>query len=423
MATRRIHALTATGISKVRKSGYYSDGGGLYLQVAPGGAKTWIFRYTRNTADGKTARPEMGLGGIHALTLAQARVKAATYRNQVLSGTDPIAARNEGELAVRLKQARTITFSESAKRYIETQKAAWKNAKHADQWRNTITTYCEPVFGHLAVADVSTDLVLRVLEPMWTTKSETASRLRGRIESLLDWAKSKGYRTGDNPAAWKGHLDTILPAPSKVKPVKHFAALPFSEMSDFMQTLRGRDGIAARALEFCILTAVRSGELRGAVWEEIDLDGKTWTIPAARMKMKREHRVPLSNAAIAVLKGMEKMKHGAYVFPSSRPNKPLSDMTLTAVLRRMDRDDITVHGFRSTFRDWAAERTNFAREVAEMALAHSIGDAVEAAYRRGDLFEKRRDLMQTWATYCGKKSAVVIPIADSNSRVTARGRR
>ena len=237
--------------------------------------------------------------------------------------------------------------------------------------------------------------------------------LRGRIASVLDWAKSKGYRTGDNPAAWKGHLDTILPQSSKVKTVKHFAALPFAQMGAFMKELRAREGIAARALEFCILTAVRSGEVRGATWDEIDMKAKTWTIPAARMKMKREHRVPLSDAAVAVLEAMKAKKTGDFVFPSARETKHQSDMTLTAVLRRMQRADITVHGFRSTFRDWAAERTNFAREVAEMALAHSIGDAVEAAYRRGDLFEKRTDLMQTWAAFCANTSAVVIPIANS----------
>ena len=237
MGTRKIHTLTATGISKLRKAGYYSDGGGLYLQVAPGGAKTWLFRYTRQPASGKSTRPEMGLGPVHALTLVQARDKAAICRNQVLNSIDPIVARTAGELAARLKQARTITFSDAAKQYIEMQKAAWKSGKHTDQWRNTIKTYCEPIFGHLATADVNTDLVLQVLDPIWTTKSETASRLRGRIESVLDWAKSKGYRTGDNPAAWRGHLETILPAPGNVKPVKHFPALPFTEMGDFMKGL------------------------------------------------------------------------------------------------------------------------------------------------------------------------------------------
>jgi integrase len=419
MATRKIHTLTAVAVSKARKAGYYADGGGLYLQVAPTGAKTWIFRYSRQTPGGKTARPEMGLGGLNALTLAQARERAATCRNQVLNGMDPIAARKAGELAMRLEQAKTITFSAAAKSYIDSQKAGWKNAKHADQWTSTIETYANPVFGNLAVADISTDLVLRAIEPIWTAKNETASRLRGRIESVLDWAKSKGHRAGDNPAAWKGHLDAILPKPSKVQTVTHFPALPFAQMGDFMKALRQRDGIAARALEFCILTAVRSGEVRGATWAEIDMDAKIWTIPAARMKMKREHRVPLSDAAMAVLKGMKKVRHGEYVFPGARGNKPLSDMTLTAVLRRMERADITVHGFRSSFRDWASERTNFSREVAEMALAHSIGDAVEAAYRRGDLFEKRRNLMQAWTSYCDQATAEVISIGKAKARKAA----
>lgn len=416
MATRKIHTLTATAVSKAHKAGYYSDGGGLYLQVAPGGAKTWIFRYSRKTLDGKTARPEMGLGGLHALSLAQARDKARTCRNQVLNGMDPIAARKASELALRLEQARAITFSDAAKQYIELNKSGWKNAKHADQWTNTIAMYCEPVFGHLAVAAIDTALVLRVIEPIWSKKTETASRLRGRIESVLDWAKSKGYRTGDNPAAWKGHLDAILPSPGKVKTVNHFAALPFAQIAEFMKALRARDGIAARALEIAILTAARSGEVRGATWSEIDFEAATWTIPAARMKAKREHKVPLSGAAIAVLNGLKGVRDGEYVFPTARASKPLSDMALTEVLRRMERSDITAHGFRSTFRDWAAERTNFSREVCEMALAHTIGDAVEAAYRRGDLFDKRRALMNAWASFCGNEPAVVIPIADSKRR-------
>lgn len=419
MATRKIHTLSATGISKLREAGYYADGGGLYLQVAPGGAKTWIFRFSWKDRDGEVKRREMGLGGLIALTLAQAREKAATCRNQVLNGLDPIATRKAGELAMRLEQAKTITFSEAAKQYIAQNKAGWKNAKHADQWVNTIETYCGPVFGHLAVADVNTALVLRVLEPIWNEKTETASRLRGRIESVLDWAKSKEFRAGDNPAAWRGHLDAVLPSPGKVKQETHFAALPFTEIGDFMKALRGRDGIAASALEFCILTAVRSGEVRGATWREFDLEAKTWTIPAARMKAKREHKVPLSDAAITVLERMKAIEHSELVFPSTRTDRPLSDMTLSAVLRRMDRTDITVHGFRSTFRDWCAERTNFSREVAEMALAHAIGDAVEAAYRRGDLFEKRRALMEAWAGFCRNESAVVIPIADSKRRKSA----
>jgi integrase len=408
--------LTATGISKTRKVGYHADGGGLYLQVAPTGAKTWIFRFTRRNAEGKGTRREMGLGGLNALTLAQARQKAATCRHQVLNSIDPISARNAGELANRLERARTITFAEAAKQYIASQKAGWKNAKHAEQWTNTIETYCGPVFGRLAVADVSTDLVLRVLEPIWPTKTETASRLRGRIESVLDWAKSKGYRTGDNPAAWKGHLDTVLAQPSKVKEVKHHPALPFAQMGDFLKALRQRPGIAAKAVEFGILTAARSGEVRGAQWAEFDLEAKTWTVPAERMKMKREHRVPLSDSAVAIVESMAKLKQGDLVFPAARAKAPMSDMTLTAVLRRMERTDITVHGFRSTFRDWAAECTDYPNHVVEMALAHAIGGAVEAAYRRGDLFEKRRDLMQAWADYFEQQVASVIPMKGAKRR-------
>ena len=415
MGTRRIHALTATGISKLRKTGYHADGGGLYVQVASSGAKTWVFRYSRKRPDGKTTRPEMGLGGTHALTLAQARDKASTCRNQLANGIDPLTARTAENVATRLRQARTITFADAATQYIATHETSWKSAKHATQWRNTITKYCGPVFGNLAIADVNTDLVLQVLEPIWPTKCETASRLRGRIESVLNWAKSKGYRTGENPAAWKGHLDATLPSTSKVKNVKHLPALPFVEMPKFMSELRKREGVAARAVEFCILTAARSGEIRGATWSEIDLTAKTWTIPAGRMKMKREHCVPLSDPAINVLMSMQALKHSDYVFPGTREKKSLSDMSLTAVLRRMsdrketdcgrrwvDKDgrDIVVHGFRSTIRDWVAECTDHTTDVVEMALAHAIKSKVEAAYRRGDLLEKRRHLMTDWAAYC-----------------------
>lgn len=410
MGNQNIHKLTATGIAKLKKVAYHSDGGGLYIQVVASGAKTWIFRYTRRGNDNGT-RPEMGLGSAQSLTLAQARVKAAFCRNQLAIGIDPLTARTAGELAARLVQTKTITFSDAATQYIDMHEASWRNAKHVAQWRSTLNRYCGPVFGDIAVADVDRDLVFRVLEPIWSTKSETASRLRGRIESVLGWAKSKGYRTGDNPAAWKGHLDAALPATNKVKQVTHHAALPFSEMGQFITALRDRVGIAARALEFGILTAVRSGEVRGAKWDEIDLSGRKWTIPAARMKMKIEHSVPLSAPAVSILEEMKKLSLGDFIFPGSKDKKPLSDMTLMAVLKRMDRTTITVHGFRSTFRDWTSECTNHTREVVEMSLAHAIDNKTEAAYRRGKLFEKRAILMADWAEYCGTVTVSGIKVA------------
>ncbi len=401
MAQRKLHALSAVEVRKLRVPAYYGDGGGLYLQISPAGTKSWIFRYTEKLT---AKRREMGLGSVQTLGLAEARDQSALYRSQLLNGLDPLAVRDAERRAQQLDEARSITFADVAKQYIDSHRSGWANAKHADQWSSTVATYCGPVLGHVPIADINTELVLKCIEPIWSTKTETATRVRGRIEAILAYAKSRGLRTGENPAQWRGHLDQALPKPSKVAAVEHHAALPFAEIGGFMQALRLREGIAARAMEFAILTAARSGEVRGATWEEFDLVARTWTIPAAKMKAKREHRVPLSKRAIAVLRGMEAFRRGACVFPSSIMNKPLSDMTLSAVLRRMDRDDITVHGFRSSFRDWAAEETDFSGEVIEMSLAHAIGNKVEAAYRRGDLFEKRRELMTDWAKYCTARS-------------------
>lgn len=304
-----------------------------------------------------------------------------------------------------------MTFDACAAAYIGAHETGWRNAKHRDQWRNTLSTYANPVFGSRPVQAIDVGLVMKALEPIWQTKPETASRLRGRIEAVLDWATVRGYRQGDNPARWRGHLDKLLPARNKIRSVEHHAALPYDETAEFLAMLRSQEGIGARALEFLILTAARTGEVIGAQRDEIDLDEKVWIVPAARMKAGREHRVPLSPAAVAVLERMKESCEGDFVFPGGRRNKPLSNMALLAVLRRMGRGDLTAHGFRSTFRDWAAERTNFPREVAEAALAHTVGDKVEAAYRRGDLFDKRRQLMEAWARFSAiGKAPEVVPL-------------
>ena len=304
----------------------------------------------------------------------------------------------------RLNAAKAMTFRDCAARYIASHRAGWRNPKHAAQWEATLATYAGPVMGGLSVQAIDTALVLKVLEPIWTTKPETAGRVRGRIESVLDWAKVRGYRAGENPARWRGHLDKLLPARSKVRRVEHHAALPYAELPGFLMSLRDQEGIAARALEFAIVTAARTGEVIGARWSEIDLLEKIWTVPPGRMKAGKEHRVPLSARALAILEEMQPHRHAedSFVFPGAKLGRPLSNMAFLMLLRRMGRDDLTAHGFRSSFRDWAAERTNFPSEVAEMALAHMVGSKVEAAYRRGDLFEKRSRLMAAWATFCNE---------------------
>jgi len=393
-----------------RKPGYYPDGGGLYLQVSESGSKSWLFRYVLH---GKER--QMGLGPFHTVTLADARTKAVDCRKLLLAKIDPIDARNAEQAGKALDAARSITFNECATAYIKAHRAGWKNAKHADQWTNTIETYCGPVFGALPVQGVDTGLVQKVLGPIWTEKHETATRLRGRIESVLNWATSQGYRKGDNPARWRGHLENLLPAISKRRRVQHHPALPYAELAAFIASLRTQEGIAAKALEFTILTAARTGEVIGARPDEFDLDAALWTIPAKRMKAEKEHRVPLSPRAVAIVREMLKAHKGAFVFPGGKEGKPQSNMAMLELLKRMERGDLTVHGFRSTFRDWASERTNYPREVCEMALAHAVSDQVEAAYRRGDLFEKRRRLMAEWARHCEnpKSTGKVVSLARS----------
>lgn len=392
-AANRLSSLTVT---RTTKPGLYADGGGLYLQITAAGVKSWLFRYM---LAGKARG--MGLGPVHTIGLAEARARALDCRRQLLDGIDPIDSRNAERATQQIEQAAEMTFKQCAEKYIEAHRAGWKSAKHADQWTNTLTTYADPVFNSQPVSAIDTTLVMKVLEPIWATKTETASRLRGRIESVLDWATVRGYRTGENPARLKGHLETLLPKRSRVQKVAHHPALPYTEVATFTKTLRSQEGTAARALEFLILTATRTNEVIGATWSEFDLDEGVWAIPADRMKMRKEHRVPLSAHAIAIVKAQEDVKRGDYVFPGARDKKPLSNMAMLQLLERMKRDDITVHGFRSTFRDWAGETTHYPREVCEAALAHGIKDKAEAAYARGDLFAKRASLMEDWAEFAG----------------------
>jgi integrase len=378
----------------------YPDGLGLYLRVGSSGAKSWVFRYRVDNR-----RRDMGLGPVHTVSLADAREKAAGCRRLRLDRVDPLQRREAERVTERLEAARRMTFRDCAEAYIEVHKAGWRNAKHGDQWRSTLATYAYPVVGELPAQTVDTALVMKILEPIWAMKTETASRVRGRIESVLDWATVRELRRGENPARWRGHLENLLPKRAKVQTVQHHPALPYAEMSPLMALIREQDGISARALEFLILTATRTSETIHASWSEIDMSNGIWIIPATRIKAGKEHRVPLSTAAVTVLIAMQNVRHGSFVFPGGRPGNGLSNMALLKLLERIGRGDLTAHGFRSTFRDWAAERTNFPRDVAEMALAHTIGDKVEAAYRRGDLFEKRRKLMEAWASYCAAPPA------------------
>lgn len=399
-----INKLTSLGVKKITKRGYYGDGGGLWLQVSPSGSKSWTFRFTLN---GRSR--EMGLGSIHTISLSEAREMARNCRKLLRDGIDPIRQRKEGLAARRLASARSITFDACASAYIEAHKSGWRNAKHAAQWGSTLARYASPVFGDLPVAGIDTALVMKCLEPIWKEKAETASRVRGRIEAVLDWAAVRGYRQGENAARWKGHLDKLLPSKSKIQRVTHHRALPYRCIGVFLAQLRTRAGIAALALEFTILTAARTGEVIAANWDEIDLAAKTWTLPANRMKSHKEHRIPLCSRAVEILETVKPL-HREWVFPSGRGH--LSSGAMTMLLRRMGRD-LTVHGFRSTFRDWCAEMTAYPREVAEMALAHSVGNAVEAAYRRGDMLEKRARLMTDWARFCQEglpDSASITPI-------------
>lgn len=392
---RKAKELSALEVGRLTSPGHHAVGGvaGLYLYVVDSGARSWVLRTTVGSK-----RRHMGLGGFPEVPLAKAKEKARAAKEQITQGIDPIAQRIAIASSLKAQQATEITFEKAAQTYIEAHGESWKSPKHRAQWSATLMTYAYPHFGNLLVKDIVQEHVLKALEPIWKTKTETATRLRGRIESILDWATVRKYRTGDNPARWKGHLDKLLPAPGKIQKVEHHKALPASQMPAFIKDLRTREGLAARALEFAILCASRSGEVRGAQWAEIDMGQAIWVIPAERMKAGKEHRVPLSVQALQLLKSIPKSEAGDWVFTSAT-GKPLSDMALTTVLRRMKVDAVP-HGFRSTFRDWAGEMTNHPRDVAEQALAHTLENKVEAAYRRGDALEKRRFMMQEWADYC-----------------------
>ncbi|MBZ9859723.1 tyrosine-type recombinase/integrase [Mesorhizobium sp. CA12] len=375
------------------KHGRHSDGGGLYLNVSPSGSKSWLFMWVRN---GK--RREMGFGAYPAITLASARKRAGEYRAAVAEGRDPIAE--------KAKEAEP-TFGECADKFLASMEPSWRNDKHRAQWRMTLTEYCETIRSK-RVSEVGTDEVLEVLLPIWSSKPETASRLRGRIERVLDYAKAKGWRIGENPALWRGHLKNVLPARQRLSR-GHHAAMPYVDVPAFVQRLRDSDAMAARALEFLILTAARSGEVYGAEWSEFDLDKATWVIPADRMKAATEHRVPLSKSALAIVKSLYESRVSKFIFPGQRATDqrtdwPLSSSAMEMLMRRMKVDAYTVHGFRSAFRDWAGDETGFPREIAEAALAHRVGDATERAYRRADAVERRRKLMTAWAEFLNKRA-------------------
>jgi integrase len=402
--------LTVKRVERVKEPGRYGDGNGLYLQVTKktkngGGVKSWLLRFER---DGRERF--MGLGPVHTFSLDEARERAKQARQQLIDGIDPIDARVAAKVASKAAKERAHTFAEAAQAYFDLHEKTWRNAKHRAQFIGSLSAYAFPIIGSLSVADIERPHVLKVLEQpvkakrgypagtFWTSRSETASRVRGRIESVLDWSAVRGYRKGDNPAKWAGNLKHALPADAVE--IQHHPALPYAELPAFMAELGEREGVAAQALQFLIYTAARTNEVIGATSDEFDLDKGVWTISAGRMKAKREHRVPLSPAAIELLRGLHYERSNKHVFIGSRPGTGLSNMAMAAVLERMKRNDITVHGFRSTFRDWCADTTAFPNHVVEMALAHTIGDKVEAAYRRGDLFDKRKKLMEAWAAYC-----------------------
>ena len=406
--------ITALFVRHVKRVGKYVDGGNLYLQVrrstrklaSDAVTKSWLFRYSRFGKDSW-----LGLGPYPDVSLAEARHLASAERKKLRQDIDPLRDKRERQSAARAAHEGSLTFADCAGRYVDAQAPGWSNAKHIEQWRTTLEKLAGPIIGHLPVDQIDTALVMRCVEPLWTTRTETASRLRGRIEAVLDWATVRGYRKGDNPARWRGHLDKLLPRPSQVGRVRHHPALAYTDIGAFMQQLRRDSGVASRALEFTILTAARTNEIIRAEWSEFDLDRKVWLVPVERMKSKRPHRVPLSTAAVAALAAV-KGRNRTYVFPGHKRGSHLSNAAMMQVLKRLEKSNITVHGFRSTFRDWCAEATNHPAHVAEMALAHTLRDKTEAAYRRGDLLEKRARLMADWAHYCGKPAepAAVVDI-------------
>lgn len=401
-------ALTSRHVQTEKRPGLYADGDGLYLQVTAAGSKSWTFRFQINGR-----RRDMGLGPAagtsSAVSLAAARQLAAQAKMLVRDGVDPIEHRTAQRAQAVITAAKAMTFRQAAEAYIESMRAGWRNAKHASQWSITLETYAYPAIGNLAVGAVDTGLVLKVLSPIWSTKTETASRVRGRIESILDYAAARGARDGDNPARWKGVLSKILPAPGKVRRVVHHASMPYAELPAFWPKLQMQDGMGARALEYAVLTACRTSEVLGGRWPEIDIEERVWAIPPERMKAGAEHRVPLSDPAIALLRKLAAVRVDDFVFPGQREGEPLSRMAMKMVLRRM-RVDVTPHGMRATFRTWAADETSFAHEIAEAALAHIVGNKTIAAYQRGTYFERRREMMGAWADFIESRGAKVVEL-------------
>lgn len=389
LKSRIAEAVAKTGSQSIRVND------GLYMQVSKGGSTSWLFRFQLNGR-----RREMGLGSYPEISMLKAREASEDARRLVAQKIDPITARDIANAAAAARQSEVLTFKTFALDYIDSHKAGWSNAKHVQQWTNTLTTYAFPVIGDKPLAAVNTDDLLAILKPIWTVKNETASRIRNRIEAIIASAKARRLFDGENPAIWKGHLDTLLPRRKQAAQRAHHAALPYAEVPAFTALVQSHNGTSAQALAMVILTACRTSEVLKATWKEVDLDAALWTIPAERMKARREHKVPLSAQVVQLLRATPVMSDSPFIFPGRDSSKPLSQMAMAMLLRRVKREDITVHGFRSSFRDWAAEETSFPNMVAEMALAHTIGNAVEAAYRRGDLLSKRKELMQAWADYC-----------------------
>lgn len=420
---RALNRLSVTRIKSLTRNGNYADGGGLYLSVTEDGRnKSWLFRYalpeTLVSKKGRERQRErwMGLGTIETISLAEAREAALACRKLRQQGIDPIAQRNAARDAARVAAAKSMTFDQCAAAYLAAHRAKWRSVRHSQQWDQSLRGYVSPVLGRLPVDAIDTTLVMKVLEqeidgkPLWQAKPETASRVRGRIESILSWATVRGYRSGDNPARWTGYLQKLLPSRRQLARVVHHPALPYGQIGPFMAALRDREGTLPRAFEFLILTASRKQEVLGARWTEFDLRERVWSRPADRMKSGVAHRVPLSERALSIIEEQWALRQNEFVFPGRKG--PLNDNSLKQFLASISRTDITSHGFRSTFRDWAGEQTNFPREICEEALAHRVGNAVEEAYRRGDALEKRRRLMEAWAAFCERPAAAgeVVPI-------------
>ena len=393
-----INKLSAAQVARAKKPGLLNDGGGLYLHVGKTpDHRSWVFRYKRR---GTRKTREMGLGPLHTVSLVEARSRAQRCRLLLLDGLDPLDLRQQQQQTTKLAKIRSMSFQACAERYIDDRRATWSNAKHAQQWENTLKDYAYPVLGKLPVAAIDTELVIKTLEPIWQTKPETASRVRGRIEAILGWATVRGLRSGDNPALWRNHLDKVFARRSELREVQHLTALPYAEMFAFMAALKLQEGIAARALQFLILTAARTGEILGARWDEIDFEQRLWVVPATRMKARREHKAALSEAALAILQALYTTHSGPLVFPGRRPDRPLTAVSMLQVLRRVGHPDTSVHGFRAAFSSWTAENTDTHFEVRELALGHTVSDAVVRAYQRGDLLRKRFKLAEAWAKHC-----------------------